>query len=87
MVFSGMLGIVPHIIRFCETSKDKGRIMYKLGLNDVQAESYLTILTNQSMLVQNDNKYITTMKGQGYLASYDRIRKIKTWELVGWIKF
>jgi len=86
MVFSGILGIVPHIIRFCETSKDKGRIMYKLGLNDVQAESYLTILTNQSMLVQNDNKYITTMKGQGYLASYDRIRKIKTWELVGWIK-
>ena len=86
MAFSGRVGIVPHIIRFCETSKDKGRIMYKLGLNDVQAESYLTILTNQSMLVQNDNKYITTMKGQGYLASYDRIRKIKTWELVGWIK-
>jgi len=52
MVFSGILGIVPHIIRFCETSKDKGRIMNKLGLNDVQAESYLTILTNQSMLTQ-----------------------------------
>jgi hypothetical protein len=23
------------------------------------------------------------MKGQGYLASYDRIRKIKTWGIVG----
>ena len=78
MVFSGILGIVPHIIRFCETSKDKGRIMNRLGLNDVQAESYLTILTNQSMLMQSNDKYVTTMKGQGYLASYDRIRKIKT---------
>ena len=83
MVFSGILGIVPHIIRFCETSKDKGRIMNKLGLNDVQAESYLAILTNQSMLTQNNDKYTTTIKGQGYLESYDRIRKIKTWELIG----
>jgi predicted transcriptional regulator len=78
MVFSGILGIVPHIIRFCETSKDKGRITNRLGLNDVQAESYLTILTNQSMLMQNNDKYVTTTKGQVYLASYDRIRKIKT---------
>jgi predicted transcriptional regulator len=78
MVFSGISGIVPHIIRFCETSKDKGRIMNRLGLNDVQAESYLTILTNQSMLVQNKDKYVTTKKGQGYLESCDRIRKIKT---------
>ena len=62
MVFSGMLGIVPHIIRFCETSKDKERIMNRLGLNNVQAESYLTILTNQSMLTQNNDKYIATMK-------------------------
>jgi len=78
MVFSGMLEIVPHIIRFCETSKDKSRIMNRLGLNDVQAESYLAILTEQSMIIQNNNKYVATVKGQGYLASYDRIRKIKT---------
>jgi predicted transcriptional regulator len=78
MVFNGILGIVPNIIRFCETSKDKGRIMNRLGLNDVQAESYLAILTNQSMLMQKNNKYVTTMKGQGYLESCDRIRKIKT---------
>jgi hypothetical protein len=32
--------------------------------------------------VQDNDKYITTMKGQGYLASYDRIRKIKTWEML-----
>jgi predicted transcriptional regulator len=78
MIFSGITGIVPHIIRFCETSKDKGRIMNRLGLNDVQAESYLTILTKQSMLMQNNNKYVTTTKGQGYLSNYNRIRKIKT---------
>jgi predicted transcriptional regulator len=78
MAFSGISGIVPHIIRFCETSKDKTRIMNKLGLNDVQAESYLTFLTKQSMLMQNNDKYVTTMKGQDYLASHDRIKKIKT---------
>ena len=78
MVFSGILGIVPHIIRFCETSKDKSRIMNRLSLNDVQAESYLAILTGQSMIIQNNDKYVATVKGQGYLASYDRIRKIKT---------
>jgi predicted transcriptional regulator len=77
MVFDGISGVMPDIIRFCETSKDKGRIMNRLGLNDVQIESYLTILTNQSMLMQNEDKYVTTNKGHGYLASYDRIRKIR----------
>jgi predicted transcriptional regulator len=67
---------VPHIIRFCETSKDKERIMNRLGLNDVQAESYLTILTQQSMIMQNNAKYVTTTKGQDYLASCERLRKI-----------
>jgi predicted transcriptional regulator len=74
MAISERLGI----IRFCETPKDKGRIMNKLGLNDVQAESYLTILTQQSLLMQNNGKYVITMKGQGYLSSNDRIRKIKS---------
>jgi predicted transcriptional regulator len=76
MVFSGILGIVPHIIRFCETSKDKGRIMNRLGLNDVQAESYLAILTQRSMIMQNNGKYLITTKGRDYLSSYDRLRKI-----------
>ena len=56
------------IIRFCETPKNKGRIMNRLGLNDVAAESYLAILTAQSMLMQNNGKYIVTTKGQGYLS-------------------
>jgi predicted transcriptional regulator len=76
MAVTYRLGLVSHIIRFCETSKDKGRIMNRLGLNDVQAESYLAILTQQSMLMQNNGKYVSTMKGQGYLSSYDRFRKI-----------
>jgi predicted transcriptional regulator len=65
------------IIRFCETPKDKSRIMSRIGLNDVQAESYLAILTRQSMLMQNNGKYVVTSKGQGYISSSDRIRKIK----------
>jgi predicted transcriptional regulator len=76
MIFSSISGIVPHIIRFCETSKDKGRIMDRLGLNDIQAESYLTILTKQSMLVQNSGMYVITTKGQSFLASHERLRKI-----------
>jgi predicted transcriptional regulator len=77
MIFMDRLGIVSHIIRFCETSKDKGRIMKRVGLNDVQAESYLTILTRRSLLMQDNGKYVVTLKGQGYLSSYDRFRKIE----------
>jgi predicted transcriptional regulator len=66
------------IIRFSETPKDKGRIKNRLGLNDVTTESYLTILTAQSMLVQSNGKYVVTKKGQGYLSSSARINKIKS---------
>ena len=65
------------IVRFCEKPKNKSRIMNKLGLNDVQAESYLAILIRQSMLMQNKGKYVVTTKGQSYISSFDRIRKIK----------
>jgi predicted transcriptional regulator len=64
------------IIRFCETPKNKGRIMSRLGLNDVQAESYLVILKAQSLLAQNNGKYVITDRGQGYISSYERTRKI-----------
>jgi predicted transcriptional regulator len=74
MVIGDRLGI----IRFCATPKNKGRIMNRLGLNDVTAESYLAILTAQSMLVHNNGKYVITEKGQGYLSSSDRTRKIKS---------
>ena len=57
--------------------------MSKLGLNDVQAESYLAILTRQSMLMQNEGKYSVTTKGQSYISSFDRIRKIKAWNITG----
>jgi predicted transcriptional regulator len=66
------------IIRFCETPKDKTRIMYRLGLNNVQAESFLAILTKQSLLTQNNGKYVTTVSGQSYISSHNRIRKIKS---------
>jgi predicted transcriptional regulator len=63
MAASARLGIVSHIMRFCETSKDKDRIMQQVGLNDVLAESYLTILIRQSLLIQNNGKYMITNKG------------------------
>jgi len=66
------------IIRFCETPKDKGRITSRLGLNDVQAESYLAILTRQSMLMQNNGKYVVILKGQSNIFFCERIKKIKS---------
>lgn len=77
MALNIRLGIVSNIIRFCETSKDKGRIKNKLGLNDVLTESYLAILTQQSMLLQDNGKYVVTIKGRGYLSSYEKLRKIE----------
>jgi predicted transcriptional regulator len=74
MAFSERIGI----IRFCETPKDKGRIMSRLGLNDVQAESHLTVLTKQNMLIQNNGKYVVTERGQSYIFSSDRVRRIKS---------
>ena len=46
------------IIRFCETPKNKVKIMYRLGLNNVQAESFLAILTKQSLLTQNNGSML-----------------------------
>jgi predicted transcriptional regulator len=66
------------IIRFCETPKDKSRIMNRMGLNDPQVDAYLAILTRQSMLMQDNGKYVVTSKGQSYIFSSDRIRKIKS---------
>ncbi len=73
MAFGDRLGI----IRFCETPKNKDRIISKLGLNEVQAESYLTILTKQSILMQNNGKYVITEKGQGFISSSNRVRRIE----------
>ena len=75
MAVSDRLGIISHIMRFCATSRGKDRIMQRIGLNDVQAESYLTILTRQSLLVHDNGKYLLTTRGQGYLSSFERFNK------------
>ena len=77
MVSIGSLGIMVDIIRFCRTTKDKDKIVTRLSLNDVQTASYLAILTRQSMISHNDGDYVVTEKGQSYLSSYDRFRKIR----------
>ncbi len=75
------------IVRFCESPKDNARIMSRLGLNDVQAESYLAILTRQSMLMQNNRKYVVTTKGQSLRSlPATEIEKSKTDSyLVAWL--
>jgi len=46
-----------------------------VGLNDVKAEAYLAILTQQSILMQNNGKYVITMKGQRFVSSFERFSK------------
>jgi len=69
--------LISLIMRFCETPKDKSRIMSKLSLNSVETEAYLQILVKQRMIVQNNSKYVMTPSGQSYLSSCDRMRKIQ----------
>jgi len=60
------------IVRFCELLRDKVRIMNKMSLNDVYAEAYLTILTQQKLLRQNNGKYLKTEQGRRFLTVHDR---------------
>lgn len=74
MAFGDRVGIV----RFCGTPKDKGKIMNRLSLNDAQAKAYLDILTKQRMLMLNNDQYVMTRRGQSYVSTFERIRKIKS---------
>ena len=74
---SNRSALISHIIRFCETPKDKSRIMTRLSLNSVEAEAYLNILMKQSMIAQNNGKYEMTPTGHDYLFNCDRLRRIQ----------
>jgi predicted transcriptional regulator len=68
--------MLVEIVRFCEPSRDKARIMNKWNLNDVQVEAYLVILAQQKLLKQNDGQYVTTERGHQFLASHDQLNRI-----------
>ena len=69
---SDRIDLMVEIVRFCEPSRDKIRIMNKMSLNDVYTEAYLAILTRQKLLTQNDGKYLKTEEGKHFLAVHDK---------------
>jgi predicted transcriptional regulator len=64
------------IVRFCELSRDKVQIMNKMSLNNIYAEAYLAILTQQKLLMQNNNKYLRTEQGHRFLTVNDRFTRV-----------
>ena len=73
---SDRITIMVEIVRFCELSRDKVRIMNKMSLNNVYAEAYLAMLTQQKLLMQNDGKYLKTEQGHRFLSVYDRVTRV-----------
>jgi len=72
---SDRIAIMVEIVRFCELSRDKVRIMNRMSLNDVYAEAYLTILTQQNLLMQNNGKYLKTEQGHRFLSVHERVTR------------
>jgi predicted transcriptional regulator len=76
MMSNDRVAIMVEIVRFCELSRDKARIINSLSLNSVQAEAYLAILTQRKLLAENKNKYQTTEHGQSFLTTSQRLNRI-----------
>jgi predicted transcriptional regulator len=68
--------LMVEIVRFCQSVRDKDQIMNRMNLNNVYAESYLSILTRQRLLMKNNDKYLRTKQGNDFLIVHDMFRKI-----------
>jgi predicted transcriptional regulator len=73
---SDRIAVMVEIVRFCELSRDMVQIMNKMSLNNIYAEAYLAILTQQKLLLHEDGKYETTDRGRQFLSTYDQLEKI-----------
>jgi len=62
------------IVNYCKTSRRKVQIMTEMSLNDLEAEAYTTILIRQRLLEKNVKEYQTTIQGNSYLDTMDRVR-------------
>jgi predicted transcriptional regulator len=59
----GRLEIISEILLLCEQSKALTHIMYKTNLNYAQVKRNLKDLTSKGLLIQLENRYITSEKG------------------------
>jgi len=50
--------------------------MNKISVNNVRAEAYLAILTQQKLLTQNNGEYLKTEQGQHFLTVRDKVTKV-----------
>jgi len=73
MSSSNIVENFARIVSYCKKSRRKDQIMTAMNFNDLETEAYTTILIRQRLIEQNFNKYQTTMKGNSYLDTRNRI--------------
>jgi predicted transcriptional regulator len=69
----GKLEILAQILMVCNEPKTKTNIMYNVNLNYFQLKRHMDCLTLQGLLSKEQNKYLTTGKGQEFLELFSRI--------------
>jgi len=62
------------IVNYCKRSKRKVQIMTEMNFNDLEADAYTAILIRQGLLEKNLKEYQTTMQGNSYLDTIERVR-------------
>jgi predicted transcriptional regulator len=72
----GRLEIIAEILLYCDQRKAKTNIMYKTNLNYAQLQTHLKLLTSQSLLFLDNNKYGTTGKGYRFLELFAELNDI-----------
>jgi predicted transcriptional regulator len=62
------------IVNYCRTSRRKVQIMTEMNFNDLEVDAYTAILIRQGLLEKNLKEYQTTIQGNSYLDTMDRVK-------------
>ncbi|TRO47818.1 hypothetical protein E2P60_02355 [Candidatus Bathyarchaeota archaeon] len=72
----GRTEIIAEILYYCSQQKTKTDIMYNTNLNFSQLKKYLRFLTSKSLLMADNNAYLTTRTGQRFLKLFVQLNKM-----------
>ncbi len=76
MVNRGRLEIMAHILGLCTKPQAKTRIMYDANITFSQFGTYAALLGSQGLLAKQENKYVTTTKGQQFVNAFTQLQSI-----------
>jgi predicted transcriptional regulator len=68
--------ITAEIMQNCLLPRGKTYIMYNGNMSFAQTNAYLSLLTSQGLLSQENGKYETTDKGRQFISAYNQLGKI-----------